>query len=520
MSRRAVQRYKSGKHLLKRLTDNPALPTYVPTLLPATLNRVIQEIGVEDSAELIELSTPDQMVAIVNDAVWHSDLPGVPESFHSQEFLRWLEVMLEVGEEFTAERLTALGDDVLATAFSHFLTVGGPTQGTPSTAEATEAYGPYVVRPKAEEDWDVLSAMLNALHENEPQLLQVLLLRCRLGLGHSRDSSTAEMDAAFEHEIDREARGFVTPQSARVFLDSIRNSTLTLLCAESEYDLASARYFRLVERARKQAATTSSTDLANHEAASDVNSEPTISPADVAALEQTIGELEPEVASPLLLTGPETLDQATALQHALTALTQTEPDTFARRMAEGAYLSNILLSGATLDGKHFSESEAAAAVLATCNLGLDYLAETELANDAGLVRLFRVGWHVIQTIPLDVARRLVAITQLVDASASLRGWMFSEINDLLSKEEFLKDIAAGRFNEVRETVEMLQLLISSSHASALGALVNDTPRLLKSRPTDADSDTDSVEMRFIETLDDLDQIDRLIAAVQRELDEL
>lgn len=520
MSRRAVQRYKSGKHLLKRLTNNPALPQYIPTLAPETLNRVIQEIGVEDSAELIELSTPEQLSTILDDAIWQSNVPGVPESFHGQEFLRWAQAMLDIGEAFCAERLEILGDDVLATAFSHFLIVGGAALDTPSTAAATEAYGSYVVWPKAEDDWDVIYAMLNALHENEPELLQVLLLRCCLAPGHSRDANTAEMDATFEHEIGREARGFVTPESARVFLRSTLNSPLTTLCSEMEYDLATSRYFRLVERARAQTSETATADTEQIEANAVAGSTLNSSAEDMADLDQAIGQLElldHDQAHPLLLAGPQASAEATTLQQALTALSHTDKPTLTQRLAEGAYLSNILMSGTTLDGKHFSEPEAAAAVAATCNLGLDYLDETDagLANKAGLVRLFRVGWHIVQSLPLDVARKLGKLTQSVDAEASLRGWMLVEISELLNKEEFLADIREGSFGDIRETMDMLQLLLSSSHASELSALINDTPRIRNNHSADADSI--SPDLRFIETLDDLDQIDKLISAAEHDL---
>ena len=520
MSRRAVQRYKSGKQLLKRLTSNPALSAYVPTLAPETLNRVIQEVGVEDSAELIELSTPEQFVAILDNAIWGSDLPGMPESFQGQEFLRWIETTLEVGEAFCAERLAVLGDDVLTTALSQFLIVGGPTLDTASTAEAAEAYGPYVVRPKAENDWDLIYAMLNSLDEHEPMLLQVLLLRCCLATGHSRDANTAAMDATFEHEIRREAHGFVTPQSARVFLGAIHTASLTSLCAETEYDLATARYFRLVERARNQASVDPTTQATEPEVNSAASDEPTITPDDIAKLAQTIGQLEPlqqDRNHPLLLSGPQSVKHGTSLQQALTALSQVDQQAFTQHLAEGAYLSNILISGTTLDGKHFSEPEAAAAVAATCNLGLDYLNETKagLDNAAGLVRLFRVGWHLAQSLPLDIARRLGKLCQSVDASASLRGWMLAEISELLNAEKFLEDVHQGNFADTRETVDMLQLLVSPSHAAELSALINDTPRILSSPSADADSV--STELRFIETLDDLDQVDKLVSGVERDL---
>ena len=118
-----VQRYKSGKHLLKSLTDNPALPAFIPTLEPSRLGHLIQEIGIADSAFLLEHSTPTLLAAVVDDAVWTNPMPGKPERFDPAEFINWLEVLLEVGDEFAASRVIKLDEDLLVTALHYYLNV-------------------------------------------------------------------------------------------------------------------------------------------------------------------------------------------------------------------------------------------------------------------------------------------------------------------------------------------------------------------------------------------------------------
>jgi len=533
MARRVVQRYKSGKHLLKKLTDNPALPAFVKRLEPATLKKLIDEIGVEDSAALIELSSTPQMVAVLDESIWGNELPGAPETFQQDEFLRWLEAMLEVGEEFCADRLAALGDDVLVTAFAHFLDfedldkrilAAHEKVEPPSSADAGELYGPCAVRPKVEYHWDTLHAMLETVETNEPDLLQSLLYRCQMTSGR-----TAEMDAAYEHAAAREQRGFVTPESARVFLAAVRNAQLDELVAETEYDLETARYFRLVERAREAVANQSPNEDPDEDVADDeteaqvetgVTEQEMATDEHMAELEETVREVELMDAndeSALLLTGPDASADTSALQTALAGLGSTDRDALVQRMAEVGYLSNVLMSGSTLGGERLSESEAAAAVSATCNLGFDYIAGCDISAEPGLIRLFRIGWNLAQGLPLDIARRLVTRIQSVDATASMRGWMLAEICEVVSRDAFLTNVTGRKFDDVHETLEMLPLVIAQARATELVSLINDMPRLLVDAPTETEADEVTQAKRFVASLDDLDRVDALLAGVGQDL---
>ncbi|HIG43208.1 MAG TPA: hypothetical protein EYQ14_22095 [Gammaproteobacteria bacterium] len=100
-----IQRFKSGKQLLKTLTDNPDLPAFIPTVPTASMVSLIDRIGVEDSATLIEFTTPGQLAEIIDETTWTNPIPGAPDEFDPVEFFRWLEVILEVGEDFVVERL-------------------------------------------------------------------------------------------------------------------------------------------------------------------------------------------------------------------------------------------------------------------------------------------------------------------------------------------------------------------------------------------------------------------------------
>ena len=83
------------------------------------------------------------------------------------------------------------------------------------------------------------------------------------------------------------------------------------------------------------------------------------------------------------------------------------------RLAELAYLANVLAAGADVAGRRFRPAEATAAALAVCGLGLaDLVAVT--ADPASLIvardgadRLFRIGWRLLHERTGDPARALL-----------------------------------------------------------------------------------------------------------------
>jgi hypothetical protein len=100
------------------------------------------------------------------------------------------------------------------------------------------------------------------------------------------------------------------------------------------------------------------------------------------------------------------------LAEAMHRLGTRAPSQHAQRMEELAYLANVLVAGCSLEGRAFRPAEAARAVLATCNLGLEHVhrAQTE-AVDGPLARgadwLFRVGWRLLAEEAASPAARAV-----------------------------------------------------------------------------------------------------------------
>src|SRR4051812_47837647 len=100
--------------LLARILDQPALVSAVQALPPAALLRLIDRVGLEDAGELVALATVDQLRRVFDEDLWRSARPGEDDRFDASRLLLWLEVMLEAGEQFAADKLAELPEDLVA----------------------------------------------------------------------------------------------------------------------------------------------------------------------------------------------------------------------------------------------------------------------------------------------------------------------------------------------------------------------------------------------------------------------
>ncbi len=519
MARREIQRIKSSSNLLKRLTNNPSLPAFVRSLEQPALKMLIQEVGVEDSAALVELTTPKQLATMLDDVAWTSAVPGQPETFDPPEFLRWVEVILEVGEEFCVERLVELGEDFLALAMAHFLGVldfsvkvldDHEVVAPASSVEAMEMYGPYQVTARHDDEWDVVRPMLDAFNSHEPDLLQVILARCYPPSSMiEQDASAASHDAIYEHMKKREAQGYITPDGARAFLNFARIETLDSLASQEGYDLESARYFRIASAGRDR----TTVHRPNPE---DTNS-PVMAESDDAM--QELQELtdavmrnasEPEPPQ-LFLTGPsDTTPSSDTLKGLLNGLASTNQPKYDKSLTEVAYLSNVLMAGYALDSKRFGEADALEVVLATCNLGLDYLDEDNVDHDAGMVRLFRIGWNLLQSISGQAARQLVSLIESTQVDGHPRAWILGEVAMNVCAPEFLADVEAASYAEAQQTLQLLSLVLEENEFFAIEGLINDVPRLFSH--SERKDDEVSKHYKLVSCLDDFEDIDAVYSA--------
>ena len=359
------------RRLLTRILDRPDLVEAVRSLRPAALLRVVEEVGLEDAGELISLATVEQLQQVFDEDVWRSPQPGADERFDAARFHLWLEVMLEAGEAFAADKLAEMSEDLLMLALDQqlvvidldelALSITGEDERALEDAPNVEIdnYRAVARRP---EGWDALATILHALDERHPDLLRRILERLwraysewiwdNGGLAQVLSSrEMLEVDAAAEREERRARAGYVTPSSAAAFL-ALRDDG-------DARDPVTRAYFRQYE-------------------APSAAAEASAAAAEVRAAE--LLELPVVESSRPLLEG-----EVSPLRRALRNL---DDATRAERLRELAYLANVLVAGGRLEGRRFRAAEAAEAVLAICEQALgDRDLRTTTCD-----RLFRIGW--------------------------------------------------------------------------------------------------------------------------------
>jgi hypothetical protein len=399
LSRETFRHRPSPQKLLARVLETPELGLQIQSLPAPVLGKLIDHVGLEDAGELVALATTDQLSRIFDEDLWQSARPGEDERFDAARFLLWLEIMLEAGERFVAERLVELPQDLVTLALHRHLLVisfedlqSALTAGD-DEAEATEKafasclseeIDEYQLIWRGGDGWDSVLAALLALDREHHSLLVDLLERCaHLSREYIDDNGglyevlsseeTLEVDLAAERETRRAERGYVAPSAAAAFLRLAKKQGAGDT-SFNDHDPLTRAYFRELSRtpaAPTPQATTAPPrprDLWQLLEASGITGEDAPRLQLGAAQGQTA-----EAAEPLVVV-------------ALRQLAVEAPEKFAERSEELAYLSNVLLAGAAPEGRRLRPLEAVEHVMACVSLGLALLCGSRTASAAEAAR--------------------------------------------------------------------------------------------------------------------------------------
>jgi len=399
LSRAALSQRPSSQKLLARVLETPELSAQIQALPPPVLGKLIEHVGLEDAGELVALATTEQLAAIFDEDLWHSARLGEDERFDSERFLVWLEVLLEAGDAFVAERLAELPPDLVTLAFHRHLLVlsiddlqAELTAGDDEAEAAEKAFESCLSEELADfqliwrggDGWDSVLCAILAFDRDHHTACAELLERCaHLSREHISDEgglyavlSAGEMleaDLGGERETRRAERGFVAPSTATAFLRAARANASSQV-PFTEHDPTTRAYFR---------------ELARAPAAHPDKSPPRRS--ELGALLRGAGVV-PEALPPLLggqrrggrrSKGPAEPLVITALRQ----LAAGAPELFSQRSEELAYLGNVLLSGGSPDGRRLRPLEAVEHALSTVSRGLELAcaAERRATSEAAAV---------------------------------------------------------------------------------------------------------------------------------------
>lgn len=396
----ALIRHRLGGGLLSQLLEDPELAPALRALPAPALRQVILRVGLEDAGELVALSTLEQLREVFDEDLWRSARPGEDEAFDAARFVVWLEVLLEGGEAFVADRLAELSEDFLVFAVSRLvrvldvalLTAWASVPGEADLldevveAQPCQELDQYLMVSRSEWGWDAVLTTLLALDERHPELLRVVLSRCATA-SHDEVHSAEELHAALrgeellledaraEREQRRAERGYVSPADARAFLALARTAP-----EGPQVDPITRAYFRELKPA----------DAAG----------PAAAPAAALPQPPPLRRLLAEAGA--LAEAAETAPAAGSLfRQTLAELQEHDPRAHQRLMEELAYLANVLVAGDTSAARSWRPLEAAERVLELCDEGLRTVAdragsEPATAREAllhwGAVGVFRVAW--------------------------------------------------------------------------------------------------------------------------------
>ena len=525
----------TGK-LIRKLIDSPALPQLVERMDPKTLKHFVDETGLEDSSALIEYASAAQISHLLEETLWNSARPGDPEELSVESLLRWFDLWIDIGGNFIAEKLFELGDEFCAVVYSKLIWVWAMDVTPGSPGEFSQIIGTWRVQARVEDEWECVRDSLNALWEEYPDFLDTLLRRLCFthSILHIEDDARdiLSRDSAGEREDSREKQGYVTPHSARRYLRSITRCELDDLASESAYDLHSTS---LLDRHRQSNLETPKSAAGNQPVnqSSPSDSNETASPSglpevlalEIATFEEVLTQYELQQTAALALPSPagDPSDPMMPIRRALAAL-KSNPAHFDARTRELSYVANVVAAGASIDGERISETLAADIAMATSNLGASYLCwlegeadptaesmSTFLNSEPGLLRLFRIGWHLISAIPIQTANRIRRTLgdEKVRSRLSKRPSLLAELDALVEQPDLMEVVRAGEFEEARDTLRLLIIALEPALVARLCLLMDEVPRWLAIHPEKSGSDA----VGPFGSMADLAELDHLLSAL-------
>ncbi len=423
---RAAIAHQSTASLLAVLLDAPDLVRQVQALPGPAVVDLVQRVGLEDGSELIALLTTDQLTELLDEVLWDASAPGADETFAPERFLTWLEVMLEAGEDFAADRCAELSEDLLTLAVSRLALVldlvevaaAATDQGDGELVEKAldscqhQELAEYFLVAREPEGWDALVTVLLGLDARHGDLLERILHRA-WGVAHEQlddagglyelltELDVLEIDAAAEREDRRAALGYVAPAAARAFLKlASQRSAVSELAIE---DPLTSAYFREL-RLPGPSATAGATGRRGAGPVSRVQSRKLLNSGALASPDpsaigtdwRAVLATQPQSSkSAALGPTPDGASRAGDLREWLVELADLSPSRHARMLDELAYLGNVLVAGETSRGRPWRALEAIERALDVCQRGLERLPGPCSAAQLerwGLVAAFRSGW--------------------------------------------------------------------------------------------------------------------------------
>lgn len=536
MAKRKPTASSTSTALINKLLENAQFPVYVQTLEPQILNKLVQRVGKEDAQALLTWATDEQIQDLIETDSWRSNKPGEEEQFDPAQFLEWLELWTDMGPDFLTAKLKALGSELFAYTLQRYVVVVDLDEvGMSGDVDTFRNYG---VMPKSDDHWPLILRLLIEVWDEDDDFLEECLARCcqRRSLTVEKtyitDNESLQFDVAGNRDRHRRRQGYVTSVSAAAFLAHARDTAIEKQLIEVAYDpFTSVQLRQLASRA---AAPAQKPELPIATRDTPVNKlDAGLTDKAWQELESLMSELcspEEHSASKLLL-GSDAGSEL-YLKRQLQVLERQNPTALAQRQKEIIYLANILMEGASIQGRRLSEQEAGLCANATANLGLMYCVFEEAWDDEavvlhtfleeapGLIKAFRIGYHLLCQLPLQVMSALQLELATPQARRRLRNdaGVLQQVTDTLLRTTPDATSSKKALNSVNALLEAISLLADNTICQRLRILNDVLPGFPESLEANAVHGIHvNRQSRFIESPADLQQLQKFLGSLHGKL---
>jgi len=163
------------KNRLAAIFDAPNPESVVHALSPADIYAIIEEVGIENSFDLYQLTTIEQARVILDLALWDEWTISLDET------IKWLELILSADSEYALWLLSQIDLELLILLLKKTLIVGGGVADIIGSEDLHDHWDHtfdevFFLRIEAEEHGDLIMKMLELLHSESHKLYRSLML--------------------------------------------------------------------------------------------------------------------------------------------------------------------------------------------------------------------------------------------------------------------------------------------------------------------------------------------------------
>ena len=163
------------KKKLAAIFNDPTPESAVQALSAGEIYAIIEEIGIENTFDLYQLTSIEQARVILDLALWEEWTISVDET------IKWLELILSADSEYALWLLSQIDQELLILLLKKTLTVGGGVADIIGSEDLNDDWDHtfdevFFLRIDDEEHSDLIMKMLELLHNENHRLYRSLML--------------------------------------------------------------------------------------------------------------------------------------------------------------------------------------------------------------------------------------------------------------------------------------------------------------------------------------------------------